>query len=112
MRPASSLSPTTIASSSAAKPPATASSKSSSANFDDLWNLSLGGPTSAKPAGGATTGKSIKDLEKEKAMAGLWGGQQPKPSGGAAGSQQNAFGAFGNAAPPSSSGEGIDDLLF
>ncbi|KAF9568749.1 ENTH-domain-containing protein [Agrocybe pediades] len=113
MRPTSTLSPTTT-SSSAPKPPAAAPAKS--ANFDDLWTMSLGGSSSAKPAAGATTGKSIKDLEKEKAMAGLWGGQQPKPGvGGApagAASQQNAFGSFGNAAPPSSSGGGIDDLFF
>ncbi|CAL1713578.1 unnamed protein product [Somion occarium] len=58
--------------------------------------------------------KSIKDLEREKAQAGIWGGQgQNRPPVGA------NFGSFGgstagassSAAPPSS-GNGIDDLLF
>ncbi|PPQ66389.1 hypothetical protein CVT24_007218 [Panaeolus cyanescens] len=77
----------------------------SSGNFDDLWSLSLG--SIAKPATPANAGKSIKDLEKEKANAGLWGGQQ-KPSAGMASSP---FGNFGNAAPASSSSGG-DDLLL
>ncbi|KDR82557.1 hypothetical protein GALMADRAFT_237930 [Galerina marginata CBS 339.88] len=104
MRPTSSLSPSTNSpmTTSGAKPTA-------SANFDDLWSLSLGGPTAAKP-GASGTGKSIKDLEKEKAMAGLWGGQQQsgRPAGGV---PPPAFGSFGNGAPPSSSG-GADDLLL
>lgn len=91
-----------------AKPLAAAQTKS--ANFDDLWSLSLGGggsSSSAKP-GATAVGKSIKDLEKEKAQAGIWGAQQ-KPVGGAP--VPAAFGGgFGNAAPPSSSGG--DDLLL
>jgi epsin len=74
----------------------------SSANFDDLWSMSLGAAVT-KPSGTTVStgaGKSIKDLEKEKAMSGLWGGQ--KPAGGA-----GAFGSFGN----SNSGGG-DDLLL
>ena len=91
-----------------AKPPAAAPAKTG--NFDDLWNLSLGSTSStAKPAAGP--GKSIKDLEKEKAMAGLWGNQQGRPTG-AVPPQPAAFGSFGNAAPPSSSGGGVDDLLL
>ena len=94
----------TLMSNSSAKPPATTQAKS--ANFDDLWSMSLSGGSSsnAKPSA-ATAGKSIKDLEKEKAQAGIWGAQQ-KPVGGAA----PPFGVFGNAAPPSSSGG--DDLLL
>ena len=65
-----------------------------------------------KPAaGGVGMGaqKSMKDLEKEKAQASIWGGAGQKPASG--------FGAFGgapasSAAPPSSSGNGLDDLLF
>ena len=91
------------------KPPAGAV-PAKSANFDDLWSLSLGGPTAAKPSGGAGAGKSIKDLEKEKAMAGLWGGQQ-RPAGGIP-PQAGAFGVFGNGAPASSSAGGGDDLLL
>lgn len=102
MRPTSSFSPTPAA---AAKPPAAAPA-AKSANFDDLWSLSLGGGSSAgKPAAGPS--KSIKDLEKEKATAGLWG--QQKPVGGA---PLPSFGVFGNGAPPSSSTGGNDDLLL
>jgi len=106
MRPTSSFSSKPAAS---AKPP-TAAAPAKSANFDDLWSLSLGGQTAAKPAGGAGAGKSIKDLEKEKAMAGLWGGQQ-KAAGGVP-PQAAPFGLFGNGAPASSSTGGTDDLLL
>ena len=82
-----------------------------SANFDDLWSMSLGAGTSKPAAGGVGMGaqKSMKDLEKEKAQASIWGGAGQKPASG--------FGAFGgapasSAAPPSSSGNGLDDLLF
>ncbi|KAJ3481000.1 hypothetical protein NLI96_g7962 [Meripilus lineatus] len=86
----------------------------SSGNFDDLWSMSLGSSSSgfsSKPAA-ATPAKSIRDLEKEKAQAGIWGsGHQQKPSLG--GSGFSSFGAPSNAAPPpSSSGNGFDDLLF
>jgi len=107
-----SMKPTTMGSqtsmsSSSTKPPTAAPAKSS--NFDDLWSMSLGsgGSSSAKP-GAATAGKSIKDLEKEKALAGIWGAQQ-KSVGGVA--PPAIFGVFGNAVPPSSSGGG-DDLLL
>lgn len=85
------------------KPNATAS-----ANFDDLWSMSLG--SSAKLVSttgtGTTAGKSIKDLEKEKAMAGLWG---QKPAGGSTG---GAFGSFGGMGGATSSSSGGDDLLL
>ena len=80
----------------------------SSANFDDLWSMSLG-PTSMKPAGASantSAGKSIKDLEREKAMSGLWGGQ--KPAGGAAA----GAGAFGSFASGNSTASAGDDLLL
>ena len=101
MRPMSSFSPPQ-AQAPAAKP---AAAPAKSSNFDDLWSLSLGGSTTAKPAA-AGPNKSIKDLEKEKATAGLWG--QQKPVGGV---PPSAFGSFGNGAPASSSG-GVDDLLL
>ncbi len=48
--------------------------------FDDLWTTSLGSIGSGGKAngangqpGGAASGKTIKDLEKEKAMSSLWG---------------------------------------
>lgn len=82
----------------AAKP---AAATPKSANFDDLWNMSLGSSSAAaKPA---VAGKSMKDLEKEKAQSGLWGSAKP--------AQQPAFGTFGTAAPPSSNAGG-DDLLL
>ena len=86
--------------------PQTKSTAGSSANFDDLWSMSLG-PGSTKPSGVTTNtsaGKSIKDLEREKAMSGLWGGQ--KPAGGA-GAGAGTFGTFG-----SSTSGGGDDLLL
>jgi len=73
-----------------------------SSNFDDLWSLSLGSSSAATPAAGA--GKSIKDLEKEKATNGLWGAGPKKASNT---STPAAFGTF-NAAPPG----GVDDLLL
>lgn len=103
MRPTSSFSPTPVA---AAKLPVAAPA-TKSANSDDLWSLSLGsGSTASKQAAGGPN-KSIKDLEKEKATAGLWG--QQKPVGGV---PLPAFGAFGNGAPPSSTAGGNDDFLL
>ncbi len=84
MRPTSSFSPPQ-AQAQVAKP---AAAPAKSTNFDDLWSLSLGGSTAAKPAA-AGPNKSIKDLEKEKATAGLWG--QQKPAGGV---PPPAFGTF------------------
>ncbi|KAF9533295.1 hypothetical protein CPB83DRAFT_846209 [Crepidotus variabilis] len=97
---------------------APAAAKAGSVNFDDLWNMSLGTSGQAKPAAGPSAGKSIKDLEKEKASAGLWGGQHQKQGsmgmgmgfGGAPQKPNNAFGSFGNAPPPSTGGG--DDLLL
>lgn len=115
MRPAASLSPKPVMGMGmgmgGARPPATTSAaKPAGGNFDDLWSMSLGSTSTAK-AGGAALGKSIKDLEKEKANAGLWGGQQQqqRPMGSA---PLPAFGAFGNGAPPSSSNNGGDDDLL
>ncbi|KAG5350237.1 hypothetical protein C0989_012010 [Termitomyces sp. Mn162] len=65
------LSPT----SAAAPAPTAAKSSSGAGAFDDLWSLSLG--ASSKSVVSSGQNKSIKDLEREKAMAGLWGGQKP-----------------------------------
>jgi len=89
----------------------TAHAAKPSANFDDLWSLGLG--ASGKPApgsnAGATAGKSIKDLEREKAQAGIWGASQGQGQGQGHAAQGGggAFGSFGG----SSSGAG-DDLLL
>jgi epsin len=91
------------------QPTATSTSTSKpTGNFDDLWTMSLGGGVGGvKPA--ATSGtKSIKDLEKEKASAGIWGVDQKKPVG------QFDFGNFGGSAANASSpaGGAGDDLLL
>lgn len=109
------LSPTNASFTSASTRPGTtpvAQTKSTpvaSANFDDLWSLSLGTGATKSPSANSGTGKSIKDLEREKAMAGLWGGQKPTGglnSGTGPGANANAFGSFGN------SSSGGDDLLL
>ena len=76
----------------------------SSSNFDDLWSLSLGSTSTAVPAG---AGKSIKDLEKEKATAGLWGTGQ-RTAGNSNIPKPVAFGTFTTAQPSG----GVDDLLL
>lgn len=110
------LQPTFSASAAAQKPPFSSTPSTgpvaqkpaaAATSFDDLWSMSLG---SKSTTGTASTGagKSIKDLEKEKATAGLWGGagqqQRPPNMGG------SSFGNFGNSTGSSSSGG--DDLLL
>jgi epsin len=101
---------------------ASASTKTGSAGagFDDLWSMSLGSATAGKPGGGAAAGaKSIRDLEKEKAQAGIWGAQnqtRPQaPASSATAAAAGAFGSFVKPVAPSSGGEstaGADDLLL
>lgn len=87
-----------------------AAKPASSGNFDDLWSMSLGTSVS-KPQAQSTQAKSMQDLQKEKSQAGIWAtSQQARPPMG------SGFGSF-NAAPSqpnqaSSSGNGLDDLLF
>ena len=92
-----------------------------SANFDDLWSLSLGSSGPTKPAIGSANSKSIKDLEKEKALAGLWGGTRDPSLANTRGSGSasrppamgGGFGSFGGAGGTSSSSNtGGDDLLL
>jgi epsin len=89
-----------------------------SANFDDLWSMSLGSST-ARPASAGAGGKSIKDLEKEKALAGLWGktGSQANMNAGAFGSfgvpRTSGSGSMGGASSSLSNSAGdADDLLL
>ncbi|KAJ7119852.1 hypothetical protein C8R44DRAFT_982453 [Mycena epipterygia] len=105
------MAPMAPAQSKAAPAPAPAASKPA-ASFDDLWSMSLGSSSTPKPAtpgaGGATGGKSIKDLEKEKAAAGLWGsGGAQKPATMGMGMGMGMGGMGGS----SSSSSGFDDLL-
>ncbi|KAF9241104.1 hypothetical protein BU15DRAFT_73583 [Melanogaster broomeanus] len=80
--------------------------------FEDLWSMSLGAPSSSSVGKSTTAGKSIKDLEKEKAQAGIWASTQ-KP-----GTAMGTGSTFGNFAPAkaggmsSSSNGGGDDLLL
>jgi len=101
-----------------AKPTATSNTPAkpaASANFDDLWNLSLGGTSAANKSNTNTVpAKSMKDLEKEKSAAGIWAAtnqnqsRQPTMGGGLWGAS-NTTATNTNAAKPSG---GLDDLLF
>ncbi|KAK0503657.1 hypothetical protein EDD18DRAFT_1130096 [Armillaria luteobubalina] len=101
--------PTPPSMSSTASVTSTASKPASGANFDDLWSMSLGGGPGAKPATPAAAGggKSMKDLEQEKANVGLWGGATSKPPMGS-----QSFGSFGPATTPATSSSAADDLLL
>lgn len=85
--------------------------------FDDLWTMSLGSAAASKPGSGAGGSKSIRDLEKEKAQAGIWGAQNQSRRPATAG---DGFGSFIKSAGPSSGGggggsgapAGADDLLL
>ncbi|KAL4080776.1 hypothetical protein J3A83DRAFT_65434 [Scleroderma citrinum] len=97
----------------APSPAATAPAKGLS-GFDDLWSMSLGTSSSNSVGKQASTGKSIKDLEKEKAQAGIWASSQKPLTGSSMGlGMGSSFGSFGPAKTggPSSSGGG-DDLLL
>jgi epsin len=75
--------------------------------------MSLGSAAGGKPAGGAAAGsKSIRDLEKEKAQAGIWGAQNQMRSQAPASAATGAFGSFVKPVAPSSGGDGADDLLL
>src|SRR6267142_245378 len=76
----------------------------SGGGFDDLWTMSLGSTGASKPGGGAAGAKSIRDLEKEKAQAGIWGTQnQTRPPAASFG---GGFGSFVKPAVPSNGGGG------
>ncbi|KIK27546.1 hypothetical protein PISMIDRAFT_188999 [Pisolithus microcarpus 441] len=84
--------------------------------FEDLWSMSLGSTSSGPGDKSLSSGKSIKDLEKEKAGAGIWASSQrpataaPIGMGGALG---NNFGNFGPVKPGGGSAAGGgDDLLL
>lgn len=92
----------------AGSPTPTSTAKPSSGAFDDLWSMGLGKSSSrsSTPAN-AGPAKSIKDLEREKQQAAMWGTQQ-KP---AAQPSMGAFGAFGGSSTTTTGGGG-DDLLL
>ncbi|PVF96208.1 hypothetical protein CPB86DRAFT_787236 [Serendipita vermifera] len=93
--------------------PGAGNAAKASTTFDDLWSTSLTsntGRSAPTATGGSTAGKSIMDLQKEKAQAAFWGapGTQTKPSGG----MNNFGGASTTPAGGSSGGGGLDDLLL
>ncbi|KAJ3971081.1 hypothetical protein EV361DRAFT_950001 [Lentinula raphanica] len=111
MRPMSSTTSSSSSGSTLNRAASVASSKpASSANFDDLWSMSLGSKPSTPTAGTMAGNKSIKDIQNEKASAGLWGSGPAKPQQPAMGS--NAFGQFGSSGTAASSNGGGDDLLL
>ncbi|KAH7885204.1 hypothetical protein F5I97DRAFT_1347265 [Phlebopus sp. FC_14] len=93
-------------------PPSTASTPGPTkgvSGFEDLWSMSLGAQSSSTTGKVTATGKSIKDLEKEKAQAGLWAPSQ-KPGTPVAG--VGSLGSFGTGTATSSMSGGADDLLL
>lgn len=89
---------------------ANTSTATKAGGFDDLWNLSLAssGKSVSSPGGGNGEGKSMKDLQKEKATAGLWGGGGRPGASSMTGSA--GFGNFGGSG--AGTGSGGDDLLL
>jgi epsin len=96
------------------QPTATTTAAKPGAKFDDLWSLSLGTGTT-RPASAGAGGKSIKDLEREKATAGLWGGSgsavKPMPFGSMGGARMGS-GLGGASSSVSNNASGTDDLLL
>lgn len=102
------LSPTSTTSNLSSRTPTSPpAAPKSSGNFDDLWSMSIGGSstTSAKPAA-ANGGKSIKQMEQEKASAGMWGAA-PATNAQGQGQGGSGFGSSGGGF-----GNGGDDLLL
>ncbi|KAI0655447.1 hypothetical protein C8Q70DRAFT_431277 [Cubamyces menziesii] len=88
--------------------------KPSATSFDDLWSMSLGSSSTAKSsnAPGTPQQKSIKEIEKEKAQAQIWGAGQNKPGSGFGSFAGTSAPSASGAAPSASSGNALDDLLF
>ena len=100
-RPSYNTAPSTT---SVRSPSATVTSpKPSGSTFDDLWTSSItsAGGQAKTTAGAGMGNKTIKDLEKEKAMDKLWG-----PAAGAGSNAQKLQ------SPAKPSGGAFDDLLF
>lgn len=103
------LSPTSASRTSSVSTPPPSSAKSGG-GFDDLWKTSLGSTGAVKPAAGQGAQKSMRELGKEKAQAGIWGtsvaaASSPKPAG--MGVPLGGLGGAGSVA-----GSGGDDLLL
>ena len=135
-RPLSFAQPALSPTSSSTAPPSLATSPTVGAkkpagagvgNFDDLWTMGMSLGSGSKPgtpvggkrtsmgwgmgAGAAAPAKSMKDLEREKAQAGIWGvGAQKAPQ--AQQQQQAGAGAFGSFGPAAGGAGGADDLLL
>ncbi|KAG1788791.1 hypothetical protein EV424DRAFT_1626557 [Suillus variegatus] len=99
----------------AAPPPkaSPAAAPKSSSNFEDLWSLSLGTSSTTSTVKSGNTGKSIKDLEKEKAQAGIWASsQKPGATQMGMGSGFGNFGGIGTSGGTSAYASDGDDLLL
>ena len=102
------LSPASRTASVATPPPSSATTQKSGGGFDDLWKTSLGSTGAAKPAQGAQ--KSMGELGKAKAQAGIWGASaaaSPKPAGMGA-----PLGGFGGSTSGGAASSGGGDLLL
>ncbi|KAK7441576.1 Epsin-3, clathrin recruitment and traffic between the Golgi and endosome [Stygiomarasmius scandens] len=98
----------------AAASAASAAKPKPTSNFDDLWSMGLGTVRSGAPStpGGTSQAKSMKDLGKEKASAGLWGAMGGSGNSGAKQPVMGSgMGSFGASSGGSASGGG-DDLLL
>jgi epsin len=104
------MSPATRTTTTTSTSTSTTSASKPATGFDDLWTMSLASSSTTANKTGAA-GKSIKDLEKEKTLAGIWGpsgmGSAQKPQTPAAGGNA-AFVPAGTAMGAS----GVDDLLL
>ncbi|KAH8804202.1 hypothetical protein DL96DRAFT_1631459 [Flagelloscypha sp. PMI_526] len=90
-------------------PTAAAAKKPTAAGgFDDLFSMALGS-SSSKPGTPSGTTKSMSEMQKEKANAGLWGATSAPSKGGFNPNMMGNSGGFGNFGNSSSSGG--DSLL-
>jgi hypothetical protein len=82
----------------------TTTAKSSGSEFGDLWTMSLDSAIANKqPDQVVVVSKSVCDLEKVKAQAGVWGAQNQMPSLG---------GGLGSFVKPAALSVGRDSLLL
>jgi hypothetical protein len=82
--------------------PAASAKATNGGGFDDLWTMSLGGSKPSTPAAGSNTGKTIQDLQREKASQVFWG----------AGTSTHRPGSASIGGGQSAASSGADDLLL
>lgn len=99
--PAARVGTPTMTPTASARPPVGAS-KPSAGGFDDLFSMALGSGMGSKPGTPVGGAKSMQEIQKEKAQAGIWGAGKAGPAG---------MGGFGGSST-STMGGGGDDLLL